>query len=75
MYKPYSAEWHRYRYLKEAIDKYLDDGIDPSYIVDDILDILHIRSEAAYLEFTRINQLEHYLSDVGTCSQPNIDSD
>ena len=75
MYKPYSPEWHRYRYLKEAIDKYLDDGIDPSYIVDDILDILHIRSEAAYREFTRINQLEHYLSDVGTCSQPNTDSD
>ena len=28
MYKPYSPEWHRYRYLKEAIDKYLDDYVD-----------------------------------------------
>jgi len=72
-YKPYSQEWHRYRYLKESIDKYLDEGVDPSYIVDDIRDILHIRSELAYQEFHRINQLEHYLSDVETCSQPNID--
>ena len=62
-YKPYSPEWHRYRYLKEAIDKYLDDYVDPSHIMDDIRDILHIRSETAYEEFTRINQLEHYLSD------------
>jgi hypothetical protein len=62
-YKPYSPEWHRYRYLKESIDKYLDDGIDPTNIVDDIRDILHVRSELAYLEFTRINQLEHYLSE------------
>jgi hypothetical protein len=62
-YKPYSQEWHRYRYLKESIDKYLDEGIDPSYIMDDIRDILHIRSELAYQEFQRINQLEHFLSD------------
>jgi len=63
MYKPYSPEWHRYRYLKEAIDKYLDDCVDPSNIMDDIKNILHIRSETAYEEFNRINQLEHYLSD------------
>ena len=62
-YKPYSPEWHRYRYLKESIDKYLEDGIDPIVVMDDIRDILHIRSELAYEEFTRINQLEHYLSD------------
>lgn len=62
MYKPYSQEWHRYRYLKEAIDKYLEDGVDPSFVMDDISNILHIRSEAAYEEFHRINQLEHYLS-------------
>ena len=58
-YKPYSPEWHRYRYLKESIDKYLDDGVDPTFIVDDIKNILHVRSELAYMEFTRINQLEH----------------
>ena len=62
-YKPYSPEWHRYRYLKEAIDKYLDDYVDPAYIMNDIRNVLHARSEAAYAEFTRINQLEHYLSD------------
>lgn len=62
-YKPYSLEWHRYRYLKEAIDKYLDDYVDLSIVMDDIKDILNIRSEIAYQEFTRINQLEHYLSE------------
>ena len=62
-YKPYSPEWHRYRYLKEAVDKYIDDYVDPNFIMNDIRDILHIRSEAAYEEFSRINQLEHYLSD------------
>lgn len=62
-YKPYSQEWHRCRYLKEAIDKYLDDGVDPTFIMDDIRSILHDRSERAYSEFNRINQLEHYLSE------------
>mgnify|MGYP003130708915 CR=1 FL=1 len=40
MYKPYSPEWHRYRYLKEAIDKYLDDYVDNDVIRNDILSIL-----------------------------------
>ena len=62
-YKPYSQEWHRYRYLKEAVDKYLDDYVDPGIIMDDIRDVLHARSEAAYQEFSRINQLENYLSE------------
>ena len=62
-YKPYSPEWHRYRYLKEAIDTYLDDYVDPGIIVDDIQDIHHDRSERAYQELTRINKIEHYLSE------------
>jgi hypothetical protein len=62
-YKPYSPEWHRKRYLKESLDRYLDDYVDPSIIMDDIKDVLHMRSEAAYEEFNRINQLEHYLSE------------
>jgi uncharacterized protein with NRDE domain len=61
MYKPYSAEWHRYRYLKEALDKYLDDYVDNSTIVADILDILSERSEAAHKEFVQINELESML--------------
>jgi len=44
-YKPYSQEWHRYRYLKEAVDKYLDDRVNPSIIIDDIRDVLHLRSK------------------------------
>lgn len=75
MYKPYSPEWHRLRYLTEAIDKYLEDGVDPTIVMDDIQYILHSRSEAAYQTFQRINQLEHYLAESGVCSQLNTDSD
>lgn len=57
-YKPYSAEWHRKRYLKEAIDKYLDDYIDNDIILNDISSILCERSEKAYQEFSKINDLE-----------------
>ena len=57
-YKPYSPEWHRKRYLKEALDKYLDEYIENEVIIDDISDILSERSERAYEEFSRINDLE-----------------
>ncbi len=57
-YKPYSTEWHRKRYLKEAIDKYLDEQIDNEIILNDLSDILSERSERAYQEFNRINDLE-----------------
>lgn len=57
-YKPYSPEWHRRRYLKEAIDKYLDEQIDNEIILSDISDILSERSEKAYQEFNKINDLE-----------------
>ena len=61
-YKPYSFEWHRKRYLKEVLDKYLDDSIDNSIIVDDILSILIERSEKAYEEFTKVNELQKIIS-------------
>ena len=60
-YKPYSPEWHRYRYLKEAVDKYLDDYVDNDVIRDDILTILGERSEAAYAEFNKTSELESKL--------------
>jgi hypothetical protein len=62
MYKPYSPEWHRKRYLKEAIDKYLDDYVENNLIINDILEILSERSEAAYKEFTKLNELENWLT-------------
>ena len=61
-YKPYSPEWHRYRYLKESIYKYLDDYEENNVIMADILDILSERSEAAHKEFTKVNELEHWLT-------------
>ena len=57
-YKPYSPEWHRYRYLKEAINKYLDDYVENDVIHNDILDILEDRSESAFAEFNKISELE-----------------
>jgi nucleoid-associated protein YejK len=57
-YKPYTPEWHRKRYLKEAIDKYLDEQIDNEVILTDLSDILSERSEKAYQEFTKLNDLE-----------------
>ena len=62
MYKPYSPEWHRKRYLKEAIDKYLDDYVENNLIINDILEILSERSEVAYKEFTKLNELENWLT-------------
>tara|TARA_B100000073_G_scaffold341423_1_gene342768 strand:- start:3229 stop:3426 length:198 start_codon:yes stop_codon:yes gene_type:complete len=60
-YKPYSPEWHRRRYLKEALDKYLDDYVDNTTIYTDILDILSERSELAYAEFSKVTELESML--------------
>ena len=57
-YKPYSPEWHRYRYLKEALNKYLDDYVENDVIHNDILDILGDRSESAFAEFNKITELE-----------------
>jgi hypothetical protein len=57
-YKPYSPEWHRYRYLKEAIDKYLDDYIDNDTIMKDILRIVCDRQEKAHAEYLKLEDLE-----------------
>jgi len=58
MYKPYSQEWHRYRYLKEALDKYLDDGIDNQTILNDILNIVCVRQDRAHAEYHKLEDLE-----------------
>ena len=60
-YRPYSPEWHRKRYLKEALDKYFDDYVDNEVIRADILDILAEKSEQGYAECTKINDLEKSL--------------
>lgn len=60
-YKPYSPEWHRKRYLKEALDKYFDDCVDIETIREDIYDILHSRAHQAYEEYNRVNKLVELL--------------
>ena len=60
-YRPYSPEWHRRRHLKEALDRYLDDYVSTDTIRQDLLSILSERSDKAYEEFMRINQLERAL--------------
>lgn len=57
-YKPYSSEWNRKRYLREALEAYFNDYIDNDVIYNDLMDILHERSEQAYHEFSRINELQ-----------------
>jgi hypothetical protein len=61
-YKPYSPEWHRKRYLKEALDKYFDDYVENTVIVGDILDIINYRSKKAHQEFEKFDELESILS-------------
>ena len=60
-YKPYSPEWNRKRYLKEALDMYLNNYVDNSVIYTDILDILSEKADAAYQEFSKLNDLESKL--------------
>tara|TARA_R110001606_G_scaffold385145_1_gene548470 strand:- start:385 stop:579 length:195 start_codon:yes stop_codon:yes gene_type:complete len=62
-YKPYSPEWHRLRYLKDAIDKYLDDYADTEVILEDIQTILKYRSENALDEYQRVSDLQKKLRD------------
>jgi len=63
-YKPYSQEWNRKRYLREALETYFNDYVEIDVIYDDLMDILQQRSEQAYAEFSRINELEARISSV-----------
>ena len=57
-YKPYSPEWHRKRYLKEALDKYFDDYVDNEVIHSDLMDILSTRMSAAVDEVNKVLDLK-----------------
>ena len=61
MYKPYSPEWTRKRYLSEALDEYFNNYVDVEVIYADLMDILHERSEGAYAEFQKTTDLESKL--------------
>lgn len=56
-YKPYSPEWSRQRYLREALYAYIEDGVDNDTILDEICDILYDRSEKSYQDFAKCNNL------------------
>ena len=60
-YKPYSPEWHRKRYLKEALDKYFDDYVDNEVIHGDLMDILSVRMSAAVNEVNKVLDLKDKL--------------
>ena len=57
MYKPYSPEWTRYRYLKEAIDSYLNDCVDNQTLIQDILTIVGERQLTAQQEYKKMSDL------------------
>tara|TARA_A200000159_G_scaffold110576_1_gene103587 strand:+ start:10386 stop:10583 length:198 start_codon:yes stop_codon:yes gene_type:complete len=60
-YKPYTPEWHRKRCLKEALDQYLDDYVSNEVIRNDIFDILTERSDAAYADWNKTEELTSML--------------
>jgi|TARA_R100000005_G_C4836952_1_gene110411 hypothetical protein len=60
-YKPYSPEWHRKRLLKEALDMYLDDYIPNEVIREDIMSILMDRSDSAYADWNKTEELASML--------------
>ena len=62
-YKPYTPEWHRLRYLKEAVDLYFDDYASTETILNDIDTILNARSETALDEYTRVTDLQKKLQN------------
>tara|TARA_B100001059_G_scaffold114628_1_gene114921 strand:- start:329 stop:523 length:195 start_codon:yes stop_codon:yes gene_type:complete len=61
MYKPYSPEWHRKRYLKESLDLYFDNYVEVEVIYEDLMNIINERSEDAYAEFQKATDLESKL--------------
>jgi hypothetical protein len=58
-YKPYTPEWHRKRYLQEALFKYVEDDVDIGVVVKDILDILYTDSEKKLASFEKANALAY----------------
>ena len=62
-YKPYSPEWHRKRYLKEALDTYFDDYVDNEVIFGDMMDILSARMSADVDEVNKVMDLKDKLKN------------
>ena len=60
-YKPYSPEWHRKRYLKEALDKYFGDYVENEVIHGDLMDILSDRMTIAVNEVNKVMDLKDKL--------------
>ena len=60
-YKPYSPEWHRKRYLKEALDTYFNDYVDNEVIYEDIMNILGDRMCDAVDEVNKVLDLKDKL--------------
>ena len=52
---------HRYRYLKEAIDKYFEDYVDNEVIYEDIMNILGDRMSNAVNEVNKVLDLKDKL--------------
>lgn len=62
-YQPYSSEWHRYRYLKEALELYFDNYVSNDIITADILNIIGERRDLAHQEYSRMTTLEEELRE------------
>ena len=62
-YKPYTQEWHRFRNLKDSLESYLDEKIDPQDIIADIIYILEERSDVALSCYKQSEELKNLLTD------------
>jgi hypothetical protein len=62
-YQPYSSDWHRYRYLKEALELYFDNYVSNDIITDDILNIIGERRDLAQQEYSKMTTLEEKLRE------------
>ena len=58
-YRPYSPEWSRKRYLKEALDRYIYDNVENEVIINDLLDILFSESQEKFAAFEKANALAY----------------
>jgi|TARA_B100000085_G_scaffold73189_1_gene65654 hypothetical protein len=69
-YKPYSPEWNRKRYLKEAIQSYFHDDVEPTIIVGDIFEAL---SEQFDYYQGRANKLNEVMADLYRINKPQTE--
>jgi len=63
MYKPYSPEWNRQRYLRESIQKYFEEGESAEVVINDLRDIFMQWIQETEEKNLQLNKVLDSLSD------------